>query len=199
MIRPIKTVTFPQKNDDPPNLVVGFLRERVTSLMSSSRMLQKIMEIVDVFVDLLQQQQQTLDSVEDFASVAEHHANLPRFRTNTVVRAVVFLFVLSHFFIVYFLFFSFIFHFSCFSFFPFLIFFRTLIRGKNRREVPTVKMTIFLCEDSIFGVSVDLRVTRFHFPFKNCVFHVFLFCFFFKVFLLFLFLVFLSNMFHCWR
>ena len=66
---------------------MGFLLEKVKFLMSSSRLLQEIIEIVDVFVDFLQQQQ-PLEIVANVALVAENHGNIRTFRTDTVARTV---------------------------------------------------------------------------------------------------------------
>ena len=59
--RPMKIVTFLRKNDYPPKRVVDFPLERDTFR-------NKIMEIVEDFDKKLQQQRQTLEIVEDFAS-----------------------------------------------------------------------------------------------------------------------------------
>ena len=68
----IKNVTFLWKTLTlkTESVVVGLLWEKVTFLMSSSRMLQKIKEFVGVSLNFLQQ---TQEIVEKFASVAENH------------------------------------------------------------------------------------------------------------------------------
>ena len=63
---------------------VGLFMEEVTFLMSSSRLLQRIMGITCVFDN-----KKLLDIVKNFASVADNHGNLQRFRTETVVRAII--------------------------------------------------------------------------------------------------------------
>ena len=105
---PIKMSLFRKKKASSITVsfvVVGFLLEKVTFLMSSSGgLLQKIMEIV-----------------EDVASVAENHGHIRRFRTDNVVRAVIFL-MLS----------LIIFHFSFMLFiFPISFFFFGRSKWKN--------------------------------------------------------------------
>ena len=114
--------------------------------MSSSRMLQKSMKSSMMSAILYRLRQQSLKIAKNFASVAEQHGHLRRFRTDTVVRAVIFSF--------------FMFLFQCFMFFHFdfflsFFFFRTPNKGKNRRKVPVGKQTIFVHENSFFWASME--------------------------------------------
>ena len=100
-------------------------------------------------------------------------------------------FCLLHVFLFFFFawfssfFFCFSFFFFGFFFFSFLFIFRRPSTRQNRkttcRKVPSVKMTIFLCGNLIFGPSVNK--VFFHF----FLFHFSIFSFFQKKFLLFFF------------
>ena len=79
-----------------------------------------------------QQQQQTLDIVDYFAPVAETHGNIGRFRTDTVVRAVMFFSICSFIFLFFVRFLHF--HFSRFFFFS--IFYMTLITENVVEKFP---------------------------------------------------------------
>ena len=124
-----------------------------------------------------------------------------------------FLFCVS-FFLIFFIcvcFFSFVF--LCFLFFllsfcPFSVVRADAKIGKNRRKVPTVTMTICLCENSIFGLGGRRRVGRrvCNGPFESdpaFMFFISLFVIFPFFYLLrimfFLFLVFTSKKFRCWH
>ena len=116
----------------------------------------------------------TLEIVEDFACGAKNITKMRRFRifhASCVFLSFfhVFLFILFSLLIVPLFFLSF-----SFSFFPFLFFYISSFyflyffsrpsrtpknRKKNGRQVPTVKMTIFLCD---FGASVDTALGLLH-------------------------------------
>ena len=69
----MKIVTFPLKNGETPKLVVEFFGKKTHS--------EKFVEIVVDFIEKkLQQQQQTLEFVEDFACEDKNMRNLERFR-----------------------------------------------------------------------------------------------------------------------
>ena len=68
----MKIVTFPLKNRETPKSVVGVLLEKDTYL--------KNIEIVEDFVEKVQQQRQTLEIVEDFDCEDKTLEHLPRLR-----------------------------------------------------------------------------------------------------------------------
>ena len=75
LLRPMKVVNFHRKNGETPKLVVHFFGKKTHS--------EKFVEIVVDFIEKKlqqQQQQQTLEFVEDFACEDKNMRNLGRFR-----------------------------------------------------------------------------------------------------------------------
>ena len=104
----------------------------------------KSSKIADDFVEQIYNNDKPWKIVEDFASEAQ--------------KKTLEIFECAFFICSCFVIFSFFHFFRCFTIFPFCVFFSVILllfldaeNGKKRREVPTVKISTFLCEDSIVG------------------------------------------------